>query len=85
MKKLISVTEEHIKNGEPSMCRYCPIAWAIGLACKPFLFKEVREDCVVVTETEDRVRLPRSARRFIHRFDSGKSVKPFRFYLDVPE
>lgn len=85
MKKLISVTEEHIKNGEPCMCQYCPIAWAIGLACKPFLFKEVREDCVVVTETEDRVRLPRSARRFIHRFDSGKSVKPFRFYLDVPE
>lgn len=73
----IYVRRRYIKNGRPRRITLCPIALA---------FEEVTGEHVTVdwsridTRTESYF-LPRSAQRFISRFDSGKPVKPFAFTI----
>lgn len=77
MRKLIKVTKKHINNGEMGSPWLCPIADA--------LMETIQSNnvCVAsrITIDNNDYKLPRSAERFIRRFDEGKPVKPFNFFL----
>lgn len=84
---LIRVREEHIALGASDNCSYCPIALAIG---DTIPFPILRSPPVVTNGVVNFVMneslvysiLPRSARKFIKKFDNKESVKPFNFYLN---
>jgi hypothetical protein len=82
---LIDVTSDDIKNGKVNSCVLCPIALACTRAfgCDYFVTGlDAQPMCKI-----DGMRtcgLPRSARRFIQKFDLGHDVWPFRFYLENP-
>lgn len=72
----IKVTQDHIDRGKAFNCGYCPVALAI----------REQAETVAVSRREVRITawhydLPRSAQRFIDRFDLRKPVKPFTFIL----
>ena len=87
MKKLIKVTQKHIDKGEPTKARFCPITLAVADATGGLHVATGN----IITSWHDPVRghrsgeLPRSAKRFISKFDSKNKVKPFNFYLDIPD
>jgi hypothetical protein len=86
MRKLITVTEHHTNNGLVNSRICCPIALAIlekVPGCHPYVG---REHVGFEGRFKNQKPLPRSARRFIKKFDRyGKNaVKPFRFYVEVP-
>ena len=83
MRTLIKVTKEDIANGCPESTNNCPIARAI--------LRQVKTDwvsvgyCIKVVDQDAqhlKYKCPRSAKRFINRFDNGEPVKPFNFYLE---
>ena len=78
---VIEVKQKHIKNGRPSKLGECAIALAISdkLGCN-----NVMVGLIVARVGENYYGLPRSARRFITKFDKNKKdCKPFNFKLDV--
>lgn len=90
---LIKVEQKHINKGKRGKCRFCPIALALkdrGLthifvdADTVSFIRTVKHEGSWYTEIAG-CDLPRSARRFIKKFDKeGKNaVKPFNFYLDI--
>lgn len=82
----VSVTETRIAKGRPG-CEYaCPIALALRGA--GFRKAEVDDYNVWFDGMLDSGRtgfLPSPARRFVERFDLGKSVRPFTFKLKRPQ
>lgn len=76
---LITVTEEDIREGKAGTCQWCPIALAAS---------KIMGACTV---SPDRISfsggrhcyLPRKAKDFIHRFDNGGVVKPFKFEVTI--
>lgn len=90
MRKKFTVTQEDISNGEPGQCMSCPVAIACerGGLTEPSVWPDrvyygKPEYAVVGGRTS--VCVPRSVTRFIYRFDTKKTVKPFSFFLDIPE
>jgi hypothetical protein len=91
MRKLISVKKKHINAGLGGICMYCPIALAV--AEQTDWVAEINKDGIQYLIDDElhgifrdqEVELPRSARRFIARFDKGLPVRPFSFYLEVPD
>ena len=80
---LIKVTEEDIKKGIALRCMNCPIALAVN---RSLVFSEkVSVGSRFCHTDKESIPLSRSARRFIRRFDKQKPVKPFNFYLRLPE
>lgn len=88
-RKMVHVTQEHIDNGYAYDDRECPIAHAcsdVGLnrPSVDWTYVMYREcDCRTCFCKRHKAYLPRSAQRFIKRFDTGKPVKPFNFFLKV--
>lgn len=89
MKKLISVTQEHIDNGLRSLCWNCPVALA---AQEQTNLLYVKAGYSVIEfgaslPTQHHMKTPTRVKRFIRKFDClGRSaVKPFRFWLEIPE
>lgn len=80
----ISVTQKHIRSGNRNNCHECPIALAIGdvIDCTSVVVDETSASFIEETDGK-RIyhNLPRSAIRFIKRYDYEKSVKPFKFIL----
>ena len=80
---LIKVGQKHIDDGIPLSCSVCPIALAIDETTGKFA--TVGNSLCSISEqdidTMMNIELPRSAQRFIRRFDNGQPVKPFNFYL----
>jgi hypothetical protein len=89
MKIKVEVTEKDIKRGKPVSCSGCPIALAFRRATKTtssskrMKYVDVSGGYVgFVYKNDDYwVDLPRRAQNFIHKFDLGKSVKPFSFVV----
>ncbi len=92
MKTRIHVTRQDIRDGEPNSWHSCPVALAVskrtGLPTIVGKAIAVRNDYIVsddgvVHETASRTVFdaPRSVHRFIGRFDNGKPVKPFSFFI----
>jgi hypothetical protein len=73
----IYVRRRHIKAGMPHRITLCPIA----LAFEECTGKHARVDWGSIDASTRVYALPRSAMRFIARFDSLKPVKPFAFIL----
>jgi hypothetical protein len=83
----IHVTQDDIDKGIQSNCVECPVARALNRAGIKGL---VASGFVSVNDGDTfyngfYAELPRSASRFINRFDKGWSVKPFDFFLNMPD
>ena len=77
--KLVTVKAIDIKTGKKSIPCKCPIALAVCRAMRlPVGEVSVMNEIVVGSVW---FKLTKKADRFIERFDSGQSVKPFSFYL----
>ena len=80
-----SITDEDIDNGRQDDCEECPVALAIAreLTAEKFcgFLLSVQRERVVINNGE--YLLPPIAVRFIEEFDSGGTVGPFSFALEV--
>lgn len=76
----ISVTKEHINNGQTCKSVHCPIALAIKEHFDTFVSVGPCE--VAIGGPFNNIPLPQIARRFIEDFDYGDSVEPFTFELE---
>jgi hypothetical protein len=80
-KVAVEVTTGGIKLGVPSEVSKCPIARAL----KYLKFRNVKVDFHEIGFTYKGVdyhaATPKSASKFIERFDGGKPVKPFTFNI----
>lgn len=79
---IIKVTKNDIKKGVCKNNSYCPIALAVirQTKLKGYVSCE-RIELYNGEFASECKKLPRSARRFIDRFDAKKKVKPFNFRL----
>jgi hypothetical protein len=73
----IYVRRRHIKCGMARSQSGCPIA----LAFEEITGERPRVDLDCINTHDEGFALPRSAQRFIDRFDAGKPVKPFTFVI----
>lgn len=91
MRKLIHVTQEHIKAARTDAGytgHTCPVARAVEDAGLSNNGTRVTEDSIQLNYYDfnsQRISAPRSVRRFVNRFDQGKPVQPFNFYVAVPD
>jgi hypothetical protein len=79
----IYVTQQEIDLGEQDKCKRCPIALAMQRTL-PNLESSVYTTDMWVSK-HGFIMLPREAREFISRFDSGdrENTRPFSFELDL--
>lgn len=91
-KVKINVTQDDIDKGQINNCNLCPIALAIKRILKINSYNTIFVSSVIkllrywnMEIQKYEVISPRSVKRFIQRFDQGKSVKPFNFFLTVPD
>lgn len=75
----INVTQQHIDNGTPKDCAYCPIAHSL-MGHFPNSCIEVDDSCIEINGTQ--YFSPDSVVKFIEDFDNRKPVKPFSFLLE---
>lgn len=80
MKKLITVTQEDLLNGECGNGESCPIALALKRMHYDEIF--VGDDEVIIQD--EQINLPDNAREFIQEFDNDGDFAPFSFELDFP-
>ena len=100
MKRVkIEVKKKHIKNGKIDSTTSCPLALAVkdryplvGKGKYPCGEKVLvfGDSCYIeyfanMSHTHDTIWLPTRAVRAISKFDNGKGMKPFNFFLQVPE
>lgn len=90
MRVLIKVEAEDIANGLSGRARFCPVALAVKRQTRPGYDIAVGPSQINVTEENDKWNkdhwpLPRSATRFINKFDSNVVCKPFNFFLHITE
>lgn len=78
MKTLIKVRRKHINEGRPSAAESCPVALAIEDS--GFRFPDVGGAGLIFVDGK-KYKEPRSVTRFIAKFDEGRKVKPFNFFL----
>jgi DNA gyrase inhibitor GyrI len=75
----INVCQEHINRGERKRCDRCPIALAVKDKLES---KDINVNAMgifVGLYCQFKWHLPKSAQKFIKRFDAGGHVKPFTF------
>lgn len=83
-RTLVKVKKKHIQNGCKLTMDSCPVSLAICDASDDFSFVKTTGSVISVSMREQMNELidaPRSVTRFVKRFDAGKPVKPFNFYL----
>lgn len=77
----ISVTAEHIQNGERMTSTKCPIALAVKTATSSHAIVSPNHVTCYRYASCTQHPLPQAAIRFVFRFDGSKSVEPFEFEL----
>ena len=76
---LVKITQTYIDKNNRHSSRWCPVARGLRAAgCQKVM---VGADCAWIGGKQ--VFLPAKVKRFIHRFDTGWSVRPFKFELEV--
>lgn len=85
----VSVTEEDINNGVPGDPNYCPIALAIQRIFPNFGVMVGKDRINLEFEMNNSpgfycIGTTYSQYRFVRRFDKGKSVQPFNFWISDP-
>lgn len=78
----ISVDKDHIKAGTLGSTQACPIALAVQ--------SRTTWRCRVLAEEMyfddfNPIHLPRSATKFIQKYDKGQRVCPFSFFITIPD
>ena len=84
----ITVTAEHIANGNAASCTECPVALAISDGIPEATGAYVTQLFVILHRGNDqlaKIRTPHSAVTFINDLTNQKRVAPFSFDLDYPE
>lgn len=89
MKVKVEVTNEHIAEGKP-FCLDCPVAIAVNELTIPKVLAQVNDEDIDFIHSDPEIKniaveLPKRARSFVFCFDSGSSVKPFSFALNIPK
>ena len=82
MKKLIKVTQEDINNGVRGSAYSCPIANACA---RESIFVGVGDVIIRFKPNGAIIHTPESVKKFVKKFDKGKSVEPFNFLLDCSD
>lgn len=91
-KRLVTVTEDDIRNGTPGNCETCPVALAAKRAYPEAsdVYVYEKEISVVVTggychTTSYQQWLPDAARNFVRDFDAkgADAVEPFSVELEL--
>jgi hypothetical protein len=80
-KLLVDVSDQDIANGDACNCNSCPLALAI-LRMNPGCRVQVLVGTITLTEASGKVWkavTPRTAGRFMARFDAARKVASFRF------
>jgi len=86
----VHVTADHIAQGKPNQCRYCPVALAL-LEVFPRTDVQVAPTVFWVAPPAEltemfRIEMPDEVTVLIRRIDAAKSsVQPFDFEITVPE
>lgn len=81
---IVAVTKQDIRRGRQSDCFTCPVALAIARALPSLKNKKVWATYINYGKNSThRIELPRSATRFIIKFDGQRLVKPFNFRLHI--
>lgn len=77
----VTVTQEHIDNGERYSPHSCPIALAVGEDTSWINRVSVGPGSFAIQHvfSEERYFLPKEAMQFVKQFDSGKHVEPITF------
>ena len=78
----INVTKKDIKYAKPGSQTLCPIANALRRKHPKSKLADIKvmpEHVFIYGEQAD---LPKTARRFIHKFDTGLKVAPFSFEME---
>ncbi len=83
MRKKIVVTKGDIKNGLPSDECFCPVALAIARGLKTEVVEVWGDGDFYINGKI--IEQPEKVETFIDRFDSRKDVKPFSFFIDIPD
>lgn len=84
MRKLIKVTQRHIKDGKRASIVACPVALALNEATgKQFIV--ARYSIENLSRPSELIEASRSVKRFVEKYDKygRKAVKPFNFFLEV--
>lgn len=79
----INVTEADIKDGKRKCAELCPVARALEAATGRQW--EVTERSAVCWGNWAKVKLPLKVWNFVKEFDDGYPVRPFNFYVEVPD
>lgn len=87
---IITVTKTDIKKGKKESTTCCPIALAVKRKLKKpqliYVFRdEIRFGRQWGNNYDNDIDLPKSAVKFIDKFDDGEKVKPFSFTLSAKE
>jgi hypothetical protein len=82
-KILIKVTQNDIDNGTRNSARTCPVSLALGRRIKGQSLVGVSG--LYLPGSNGGISIPFKVADFVDRFDNKELVKPFNFYLDVPE
>ena len=89
----IQVTEEHIKDGKRTDCKFCPVALAIRDKVKSEYIVDITE-IIFIYNSQRLIKLDHTpeTKAFIPDFDSYDpdlpacfQPKPFSFSLDIPQ
>lgn len=83
MKKLISVTQNHINSGQKCAPYNCPVALALYEQVKYVKFISVNHKyCSIDFKRHE---LSNKTKIFILKFDKNLPVVPFKFYINLRE
>lgn len=81
MRKKIHVTALDIKQGVRFNPECCPIALALRRELQMWGEEDICVSRVTIDIEEQRIPTPKSALRFIRKFDEKRPVKPFNFLI----
>lgn len=87
MRYKIKVTKEHIRRGTKCSGQFCPVALAIK--DHKILSKKLNDIYVYSYKIDNfekslDIPLPEKVQNFISDFDNKRTVKPFEFFVNVP-
>jgi len=81
----IKVTQEDINNGQCGSPRRCMVARAIHRYLPKATVDVTRFAIISIDGKENSVPLSSRVVNFIYDYDNGRTVKPFKFFLKLPE
>ena len=71
----INVTEDHIKNGLPGRCSYCPVALAVIDVCKPDVQVDVYQETILLAQRLNPCAITEELRRELFKSDVPSQPK----------